>query len=206
MKRFLLVSLLVGVVATAVAQDDMYYTPAKKSATTSNASTSNASTSNATTSTQSNISASGIQAERDVDEYNRRNYQSRYTEYGYDGNDDVVTIDDDATLNDDIIAFDTAEGYGDDVISIDEAEGAYILAEYDDLAYIDEQYSEEDDFAYCREMSRFDDFYWTNPWFHGWYGPYMHGWYGSHFWRTYYGLARYWGWRDPVFDPWYDPW
>lgn len=60
-----------------------------------------------------------------------------------------------------------------------------------------ESYAEEDDYRYCRRMSRFDDFYWYDPWCHGWYGNY---WYCSSYW------GRHYGWYDPWYGPWYDPW
>lgn len=71
--------------------------------------------------------------------------------------------------------------------------------------YSDAIYNYEDDYAYCRRMSRFDDYYgWYDPWFYGhWgYGAYWStrwGWYNPWYYR-YYGYA---GWADPWFDPWY---
>lgn len=68
-----------------------------------------------------------------------------------------------------------------------------------DSSAVDEDgmyYAPEDDYTYSRRMSRFDDFYWYDPWYYGWYGPY---WYGSPYWYSHYG----WGWYDPWYDPWY---
>lgn len=106
---------------------------------------------------------------RDVDEYNRRGgFKSTYS-----------ALDNDSTSND-VIHFET--GTYADSLSIGEYAG---------------QYETEDDYAYCRRMSRFDDFYWYDPWYCGWYGSY---WYGSPYWHAHYG------WYDPWFDPWYYGW
>ncbi len=55
----------------------------------------------------------------------------------------------------------------------------------------EEYYDTDEDYKCSRLMSRFDDFYWYNPWYYGWYGPYYY--------------SRYW-WYDPWYDPWYYSW
>ena len=109
---------------------------------------------------------------RDVDEYNRRGqFASQY-----------FMLDSAAAYND-VIDFtvDTAYVAGNDSLLM-----------YDDD--FDYAYNPEDDYVYSRRMSRYDDFYWYDPWYYGWYGygPY---WYGRPYW-----YAGVW------YDPWYDPW
>lgn len=105
---------------------------------------------------------------RDVDEYNRRGvFQSDY-----------YSLDSDS-LTGDVINFEPGT--------------------YADTAFVDEPamaYDEDEDFVYTRRMSRFDDFYWSDPWLYG-YSPYWYG-YPS-YWRMRYG------WYDPWYS-WYDPW
>ena len=107
---------------------------------------------------------------RDVDEYNRRgqlpgHYQSVDLDTLYS---DVIIIDS--------VSADTIVG---DALAVDDFDYAY---------------DPEDDYTYSRRLSRYDDFYWHDPWYYGWYGygPY---WYGSPYW-----YAGWW------YDPWYDPW
>ena len=51
----------------------------------------------------------------------------------------------------------------------------------------------EEEYAYTRRMSRFDDFYWYDPWVVSYYSPY---WYDS-----------WYGWYDPWYRPyWYGGW
>lgn len=118
---------------------------------------------------------------RDVDEYNRR---GDYSGFGHD-----IDLD---TLYSDVVFFDT-----DSILS-----DTIIVAESDDYAY-----TPEDDYTYSRQLSRYDDFYWYDPWLYGWYGygPY---WYGRPYWYAgwwydpwYYGWYRPWGWYYPTY--WY---
>lgn len=109
----------------------------------------------------------------DVDDYNRRGF---FANQGY-------SLSSDSTAND-VINFSTSD-------SLDAAGYAGVGDEYD------EGYNPEDDYVYSRRMSRFDDFYWYDPWYYGWYGPY---WYGSPYWYAYCG------WYGPWFDPWYGGW
>ena len=105
--------------------------------------------------------------EWNIDEYNRR--ERSVGEYRRN-----VDLD---TLYSDIILLDTS--------AIDST-SSFELEEY--------AYTPEEDYVYSRNLSRFDDFYWYDPWYFGWrgYGPY---WYGSPYW-----YAGWW------YDPWYDPW
>lgn len=109
----------------------------------------------------------------DVDDYNRRGF---FGNQGY-------ALSSDTTAND-VINFSTSD-------SLDAAGYAGVGDEYD------EGYNPEDDYVYSRRMSRFDDFYWYDPWYYGWYGPY---WYGSPYWYAYSG------WYSPWYDPWYYSW
>lgn len=109
----------------------------------------------------------------DVDDYNKRGF---FGNQGY-------ALSSDTTAND-VINFSTSD-------SLDAAGYAGVGDEYD------EGYNPEDDYVYSRRMSRFDDFYWYDPWYYGWYGPY---WYGSPYWYAYSG------WYSPWYDPWYYGW
>lgn len=109
----------------------------------------------------------------DVDDYNRRGF---FGNQGY-------ALSSDTTAND-VINFSTSD-------SLDAAGYAGVGDEYA------EGYNPEDDYVYSRRMSRFDDFYWYDPWYYGWYGPY---WYGSPYWYAYSG------WYSPWYDPWYYGW
>ena len=120
---------------------------------------------------------------RDVDEYNRRGqFSSQYQSVDLD------------TLYSDVIIMDTA--------SVDTTtENALAV---DDFDYA---YDPQDDYTYSRRLSRYDDYYWHDPWYYGWYGygPY---WYGSPYWYAglwyapwFYGWHRPWGWYYPSY--WY---
>lgn len=114
---------------------------------------------------------------RDVDEYNRRGqFSSQYYMLGADSvsADDVINFD-----------ADTALAVSDSVPEAENNGGGYY------------GYDSDEDYACSRMMSRFDDFYWYNPWYSGFYDPY---WYGSPYW-----YARY-GWYDPWFYGWHHPW
>lgn len=113
----------------------------------------------------------------DVDEYNRR---------GFWGNEGYVQASD--TTASDVIDFSPSDSL--QTTAYAGAEGEY-----------DESYNPEDDYVYSRRMSRFDDFYWYDPWYYGWYGPY---WYGSPYWYAYSGW--YGPWYDPWYYGWYRPW
>ncbi len=104
---------------------------------------------------------------RDVDEYNRRGqFASSYYSLGSD------------SLLGDVISFDV--------------DSAYVM-QGDTVPADDYSYNPEEDYTYSRMMSRFDDYYWYDPWYYDWYWPY--GWYGRPYW-----YAGWW------YDPWYGPW
>lgn len=111
---------------------------------------------------------------RDVDEYNRRGkFRSQYSVIGSDSTSNDV-IDFVAGMPSDSTAYYGGEGYS--------------------------GYNGDDDYAYSRRMSRFDDFYWYDPWYwSSWYSPWG---YASPYWYARYG----WGWYDPWYDPWYYGW
>ena len=110
---------------------------------------------------------------RNVDEYNRH---GRFA-----GVSQEVDLD---TLYSDVVFFDadTATVAGDTILVGDVTDAA------------DYAYDPSEDYEYSRRLSRYDDYYWHDPWYYGWYGygPY---WYGSPYW-----YAGWW------YDPWYDPW
>ena len=97
---------------------------------------------------------------RDVDEYNRRGqYADNYSVMGTD------------TLISDVIVLDNDTAYS-------------VNADSDTDAYY--SYDPDEDYRYSRCMSRFDDFYWYNPWYYDWYWPY--GWFGSDCWLVWQSL------------------
>ena len=110
---------------------------------------------------------------RNVDEYNRH---GRFA-----GVSQEVDLD---TLYSDVVFFDadTSTVAGDTILVGDVTDAA------------DYAYDPSEDYEYSRRLSRYDDYYWHDPWYYGWYGygPY---WYGSPYW-----YAGWW------YDPWYDPW
>ena len=125
-----------------------------------------------------NTPAYHVGSNRSADEYNRRGkFGSYYEKIGTD------------SLGNDIIEFHPA------------AEDS--LAIYTEA---DKKYDVDEDYPYSRRMSRFDDFYWYDPWFfgpyYGWHSPWWYsrwGWYDP----WYYGWGYsgwYYGWYD-----WYDP-
>ena len=68
------------------------------------------------------------------------------------------------------------------------------------------EYDDESDYAYSRRMSRFDDFYWYDPWFDGYYGFYGYSPYRLSRWGWYPGwYAGYYSWYDPFWYDWYYP-
>lgn len=114
---------------------------------------------------------------RNVDEYNRRGkFGSYFEKIGTD------------SLGNDIIEFHSAAE--DSLSAVTEAERNYDV---------------DEDYRYSRRMSRFDDFYWYDPWFFGpyysWHSPWWYsrwGWYDP--WYYGWGYSGWYGWYD-----WYDP-
>ena len=122
---------------------------------------------------------------RDVDEYNRRGKSSSYfKKIGTD------------SLGNDIIEFHTS---AEDITDT--------LAVYPGTKV---EFSVEDDYKYSRRLSRFDDYYWYDPWLYGYYGfgPYWRYRYTGFWYDPWFGY--YGGWYDPwyygyygIYDPWY---
>ena len=122
---------------------------------------------------------------RDVDEYNRRGKSSSYfKKIGTD------------SLGNDIIEFHTS---AEDITDT--------LAVYPGTKV---EFSVEDDYKYSRRLSRFDDYYWYDPWLYGYYGfgPYWRYRYSGFWYDPWYGY--YGGWYDPwyygyygIYDPWF---
>lgn len=106
-------------------------------------------------------------SDRDVDEYNRHGVSSYFQKIGTD------------SLGNDVIEFHGSNGDVSDTLHI--YPGTSI------------NYNVDEDYSYSRHMSRYDDYYWSDPWLYGYYGysPYWH--------------AR-WGWYNPWYAGWYDPW
>lgn len=103
-------------------------------------------------------------SDRDIDEYNRRGLKSYYQYIGTD-----------SLGNDTVVLY--GDGSKTDVRGYERSAG-----------------DDDDDYAYSRRMSRFDDFYWYNsPWDYPYY-------YGSAYWYS------RWGWHSPWYYGWYDPW
>ena len=122
---------------------------------------------------------------RDVDEFNRRGKSSSYfKKIGTD------------SLGNDIIEFHSS---AEDITDT--------LAVYPGTKV---EYSVEDDYKYSRRLSRFDDYYWYDPWLYGYYGfgPYWRYRYTGFWYDPWFGY--YGGWYDPwyygyygIYDPWY---
>lgn len=124
------------------------------------------------------------------DEYNRRKVKRTSTQYS--ANDGTVYSKD--SIASDVIEFTIGpSAYPSDSLRVDTVY-KYIVV------------NDEDDYAYSRYMSRWDDFYWWHrgfgPWGYGYPLSWYAGWYGP--WHSY--------WYDPFYDPWfyspwyYDPW
>lgn len=171
MKKFIAFLLLFGLMSTvSYAQDDMYYTPKKKDKTEASVlSQSESSDAQSEEIEDVYVPEGSYEAVRDVDEYNRHGpFQSQYYEISQD------------SIASDVIDF--SLGAPSDTTGF----------------YSEEYYDPEEDYDCSRQMSRFDDFYWYDPWYTSyWYGYPYYYWYGSPYW-----YARY-GWW---YDPWYYSW
>jgi len=107
-----------------------------------------------------------VGSNRDVDEYNRHGLSNYFQKIGSD------------SLGNDIIEFHSTNVGVTDTLHV--YPGANV------------SYNAEDDYAFSRRMSRFDDFYWYDPWYYGYgYSPYW---------------SSRWGWYGPWYNGWYDPW
>lgn len=167
MKKLILLLVLCGAMPlTMMAQDDDLYFTPKKKV---------AASTSAKSKVETDKPAYYVGSDRDVDEYNRRGqYWSHYQKIGTDEK-------------------------GNDIIEFQKGRGVYPDSTYIDTTFVGRYYDtvvDEDDYTYCRRMSRWDG--WYDPWFYSYrwgYGPY---------WRAYwYDPWYYGGWYDPWFDPWY---
>lgn len=178
MRRILFLSSFVLIASMAYAQDDdLYFTPSKKSIK---------SKVTQITEPEELPSTYYCGSDRDVDEYNRRgNLKSYYQKIGTD------------SLGNDIIEFHVGDGSYPEV-----GDTSYV---YPGSAQYDE--TEDDAFVYSRLMGRFDGFYgWYDPFFSNyWYGPYWrsyYGWYNPYYYYGWYDPWIYscwygWGWSYP---------
>lgn len=202
MKRFfLLTAILSFASATLFAQNDMYFTPKKKTAEEKAAEAKRKAELEAYRQAHTVGNTFYIGSNRNVDEYNRRRHTG--SDYAVAGNDSVAS---------DIIDFTPGTGvYPDSIIvmmndSIDQAQQAKRRGNdsYNDYSY------DEDDFTYSRQMNRFYGYagpYW-GPWNRFYYSPaYRHWVYDSLF------MWDYDPWIYGFYDPWYygnygwyDPW
>lgn len=168
-KAFILSLVMMALPLGMFAQDDLYFTPSKKTAKDQKTEQKS----------EEPTYYSGIN--RSVDEYNRRGkIESYYQKIGTDS-------------------------LGNDIIEFHQGNGEYELSDSIAVYPGSVTYDDGDDYAYSRQMSRFDGYlgyypwydpydwgYWGYPWNRwGWYGPYYTG---------------YWGWYDPWYDPWYYSW
>lgn len=188
MKKSVLIWMLLGMVfpVSMVAQDDLYFTPKKKTAVKQTVVVE-----------PEDAPAYYAGSNRDIDEYNRRGkFRSSFEKIGTD------------SLGNDIIEFHVGSGVYPDSIAVD---SAFVFNDYNAIAQdysVYDDMSDDDSYTYTRRMSRWDDFY--DPWFFGYYG-YRPYWYPYHGWSSYYGWYSPWytgwyGWYDPWYYGWYDPW
>ena len=188
--RLLLISALFGVLPQTVAaqDDDLYFVPKKQAKQESEADAAYQRKDAPTYYCGSN---------RNVDEYNRRSkLKSYYQKIGTD------------SLGNDIIEFHD----GEEVWNADDTDSAV------NIYPGSESYFDDNDFAYSRRMSLFDDFYgwyspyysyWSRPYWrswYGWYDPWYAGWYGNGWYSPWY-YNNFYGWGYPYYGwaGWYTP-
>lgn len=196
MRKYILSVLLLALIApvNVVAQDDLYFTPTKKSV--EEGKKARRAIKQAEDAGTYGTYYSGIN--KTDDEYNRRNKRDGFTPYKI--NEETLYSPD--SIASDVIEFSVGEDMVADSFRVDTVYKYVIL--------------DDDDYQYSRRLSRFDDFYWwrgyygpsywSRPigWYTGWYGPWYDPWYAGWYdpWYT--------GWYDPWYagwyDPWYDPW
>lgn len=182
MKRLLLSAaslLMLAPLATMAQNDDVYFVPTKKQKTQKQEEK-----------VKEHTTVYSVGTERDVDEYNRRQYRSSY-----------VRIDNDST--------------GDDIIDFEGEPLPDTL-----YLYEDEPSFGDSEYYYSRLMSRFDDYYGWYPYFYHspyywdypyWGGPYTR--YAYHWgapWLDYWynswdGLYRYSWYPYTYYGGWYRP-
>lgn len=183
MKKLLMLLVLAGTMPLAsMAQDDVYFTPSKKSAETEKA----------------DAPAYHAGSNRSVDDYNRYGrLNSWYRKVGVDslGN-DIITfqgpgIAPDSSYVDTVHVYPGSAQFGGDDYSYTRR-----MAQWDDYY---------DPWLYNRywRYGYYDP--WFNPWAYSWYGdwydPWYYDWYGSWYSPWYYG---YYGWGWPYRYGWYD--
>ena len=186
MNKSLIIAMALSLAATAVtAQDDLYFTPAKKKTKAQREAERRAA--------REDIAGTYYcGSNRNVDEYNRRGaFASHYEVLGTD------------SVGNDIIEFVPGDGTYPDSITTDtvEASTLYSPPSYD--------YDEDEDFRYSRRMMEYDGYYpgWTaGRWFCSpWY--YRSAWW---YWNDPWYWSSSWYWNDPWYwnAPWYwnDPW
>lgn len=175
--RLLLISALFGVLPQTVAaqDDDLYFVPKKQAKQESGADAAYQRKDAPTYYCGSN---------RNVDEYNRRGkLKSYYQKIGTD------------SLGNDIIEFHD----GEEVWNADDTDSAV------NIYPGSESYFDDNDFAYSRRMSLFDDFYgWYSPYYSYWSRPYWRSWYG---WYDPWYYNNFYGWGYPYYGwaGWYTP-
>lgn len=189
MKRLLLLTTILGFATTAIfAQDDMYFTPKKKSAAELKAEAERKAQLEAYRKAHTIDKTFYVGSDRNVDEYNRRHRRT------------VATTD---SLGNDIITFTPGTGeYPDSIIiptdSLYQMELSETTAKSRKKS---REYYDDDDFYFSRRMNRFYGYagpYW-GPWHH-YYDPFYYDW-------AWYGDPFYYGWHYGwSYAGWYDPW
>lgn len=186
MKRYLIISMLMGMLAVpSMAQDDMYFTPSKKAPSASSVN-------------ESPVYHSG--SDRDVDEYNRRHLFSSYS-----------TVEAGDSVYNDVIEFSESDGYPTDSLSTksedleqgDDFKYSRRMARFDDFDlwydpyFYDYWYPYGGYWRYPYWRSAYWGWYspWYNRWYDPWYGGYYPNWYyyGWGYYPRYYGTVHYHG-------------
>lgn len=182
MKKLFLLLAFVGVLPlSALAQDDVYFTPTKS----------------VSKSSSDNAPAYYSGSNRSVDEYNRRGrLKSYYQKIGTD------------SYGNDIVTFQRMSGVSPDSTYIDTA---YIYpgsARFDDDYAYTRRMSRWDGFydPWFYGAYRWGPWYsaWNDPWYYGygsWYGGYDPWYYGYNSWYNpwYYGYSSWYGWGYPYY-------
>lgn len=170
--------------------DDMYFTPKKKTA----AEKAREAAAKEEIRRHSIGNTYYVGSDRDVDEYNRRGkYGSYFEKVGTD------------SIGNDIIEFHVGDGTYPALTDNDTTIIDIVSNDFDNSKKKSKrEYVDEDSYIYSRNFSRFDGFY--SPYYSSWYyrPGYYHtyfGFYDPWYWDPWYYNA----WYDPWFDPWYDP-
>lgn len=171
MKRLVFVSLLCGLMSTsAIAQDDIYFTPTKKDKKEARE-------------YQPPVRHHGCN--RDIDEYNRRgNFRSHYNVIGSDSTANDI-IDFSAGVPSDSLGYYGGGRYDDD----DDYAYSRRMSRFDDYYWRDPFYWDTwygSPYWYANAYWYGSPYWyarygwgWYDPWYYGgWYRPYYYGWYG----------------------------